>query len=159
MIREVSNYNMIAKHLSDVILSSLVRKRNGWFTYHYIFSLCRDRRIINSLSNSHTSNSPEKDKSIRLAFFSLKLKRSRKGFEQAAISSIIRPKVRSKNRITAPDRTVLSLKNMYRLAQKRNRWLCYEGWLHFNLASWWRRIKQVKQYLKFWRKTRRNKSC
>ena len=29
MIREITNYNMIAKHLSDVILSSLVRKRNG----------------------------------------------------------------------------------------------------------------------------------
>ena len=39
MIREITNYNMIAKHLSDVILSSLVRKRNGWshtiiFVYH-----------------------------------------------------------------------------------------------------------------------------
>jgi len=29
MIREVTNYNMIAKHLSDVILSSLIRKRNA----------------------------------------------------------------------------------------------------------------------------------
>jgi hypothetical protein len=29
MIREVTNYNHIAKHLSDVVLSSLIRKRNA----------------------------------------------------------------------------------------------------------------------------------
>ena len=28
MIKEVTNHNMITKHFSDVILSSLIRKRN-----------------------------------------------------------------------------------------------------------------------------------
>ena len=28
MIREIDNFNTIAKHFSDVILSSLIRKRN-----------------------------------------------------------------------------------------------------------------------------------
>lgn len=38
MIREVTNYNMIAKHLSDVILSSLIRKRNAWSSFDYIWN-------------------------------------------------------------------------------------------------------------------------
>ncbi len=40
MIREVTNYNMIAKHLSDVVLSSLVRKRMAWLLpAHYNYDL------------------------------------------------------------------------------------------------------------------------
>lgn len=43
MIREVDNYNLITKHFSDVILSSLLRRKNSWWllsifalkTYHY----------------------------------------------------------------------------------------------------------------------------
>jgi hypothetical protein len=35
MIKEVDNYNMITKHFSDVILSSLIRKRNTWFYVYY----------------------------------------------------------------------------------------------------------------------------
>jgi len=30
MIREVTNHNTISKHFSDVILSSLIRKKNAW---------------------------------------------------------------------------------------------------------------------------------
>ena len=160
MIREVTNYNMIAKHLSDVILSSLVRKRNGWFTYHYIFSLsCKGRRKVSLRSNSPISSLVAKDKSIKLAFFSQRSKRSRKEFERPATSSITRPKVRPKNPTNALDRTVLSLKNMCRLDQERSRWLCYEVLLHFNPARLWRRIRQVKPSPKFLRKTRRKNNC
>lgn len=33
MIREVDNYNLITKHFSDVILSSLLRRKNSWWLF------------------------------------------------------------------------------------------------------------------------------
>lgn len=35
MIREVENYDMVTKHFSDVILSTLIRKKNWWVDRFY----------------------------------------------------------------------------------------------------------------------------
>ena len=46
MIKQVDNYNMVTKHFSDVILSSLIRKRNMWSSIlacHFIISICLTR--------------------------------------------------------------------------------------------------------------------
>lgn len=40
MIKEIDNYNTISKHMSDVILSSLIRMKNNWASDRFCI-LCR----------------------------------------------------------------------------------------------------------------------
>ena len=45
MIKTVDNHNMVTKHFSDVILSSLVRKRNMWVILWIIIVICIKKAV------------------------------------------------------------------------------------------------------------------
>lgn len=69
MIREVTNYNMIAKHLSDVVLSSLIRKRMSWLipVYFIIMNLSASSHYKHHLNRLSLSSSEQTNSQMNLS--------------------------------------------------------------------------------------------